>query len=233
MEIWIYYVIFAIMLVVFFFFFFYIVAYKWIHFGIKLWFAKQKYKSNTGFLLIRNSGNDFSMPLIIDLRDLKKEIGHDTYVYSRSQLQGVTLFGLPFVMFDNDDNKASLGLYVQDSGERDLEGNIINSESLYYCDESGDYITDKHGQKIPILTQYKPSISLPTSLFKSVVTQETFKNLKNYIKNVISVYKWVFGIIACIGVGIGVILYFMYAQHEAIPMILTACQEASRSCGGL
>lgn len=231
MDTWLIYTIYGSIFFILIIAFFYIIAFKWVNFGISLFFKKQKLGSNTGFLLVRNSGNDFSTPIIIDLRQLKRELGHDTYVYQRDQLQGATLFGLPFVMFDNDDNKASLGLYVQESGYRSEDGNIINSEPLYYTDEEGELILDRHGQKIPILTKRKPSISLPASIFKSVVTQETFKNLKQYIASVMTAYKYVLIIVGVIGIGIGVCIYFLYNQQELFNTVITTCQATANICG--
>lgn len=232
MEIYTYYIIFAVMLVLFGVFFMYAIIMKWVHFGWKLFIAKWRWGSNTGFLFTRSAGNNFGLPKIMNLGELKKKVGDDTYIYSRNQLLGTTLFGCPYIMFDSEDNKSSIGLYFQESGTTDENGQTIDAEPVFYMDDDGDFITDKHGQKIPYLTQLKPAISMPTSIFQSVLTQEIFKNLKKYLTSMASHYKWIFAIVAGIGVGIGIILYFQYNQQEMLPTVIAACEAARASCGG-
>ena len=151
MEEWIYWL---ILLGVFIIFvvtgFFYIVASKWINFGIKYFLKKNSLQQNLGFMWIRDSGNNFDLPKIIDLRVQKKQLGVDTFLYAREQLLGANFLGKPFVMFDNDDNKTSLGLYFQES-------NPETAEPMYYIDPKGNAYTDASGNKMPMLSQIKPS----------------------------------------------------------------------------
>lgn len=231
MEIWYYYIMFGVMLLLFFIFFFYVIAMKWIHFGWALFFAKWKYGSSTGFLFTRSAGNNFSLPKIINLQEYKKDVKNNTYIYSRNQLLGTTFFGCPYIMFDTEDNKTSIGLYFQESGHVNDKGELIDAEPSFYMEVDGDFILDKYGEKIPHITQLKPAISMPTSIFQSVLTQEIFKNLKKYLTSVALHYKWIFGIIALIGIGIGIILYFQYNQQETLPKVLEMCRAAQAACG--
>jgi len=212
-------------LMIFSFIFLYILSFKWVNFGVYNKIMSGRLKNKMGYLWIRDSGNNFDLPKIINLNKIKEEIDEDTYHYARDQLLGSTLFGKPFVIFDNEDNKTSLGLYYHESEK--------TGEPAYLYDKVGKvrrYIRDDKGDKIPRLTQIKPAVSLPPAYYKSIVTQETFKNLRKYITDFMTKYKYIFLIVAGIGVGIGVMLYFLYNQQEALPNVIKACEEAAKSC---
>lgn len=214
-----------IILMLFTFIFMYILAFKWVNFGIYNKIMSGRLKQKMGYLWIRDSGNNFDLPKIIDLNKIKEEIEEDTYHYARGQLLGSTLFGRPFVCFDNEDNKTSLGLYYHQSEN--------SGEPAYLYDKVGKvrrYIRDENGDKIPRLTRIKPAVSLPPSYYKSIVTQETFKNLRKYITDFMTQYKYIFIIVAGIGVGIGVMIYFLYNQQEMLPNVLSACENAVKAC---
>lgn len=203
----------------------YLFSYKWVNFGIKNYFMRGKLKHKMGYLWIRDSGNNFDLPIIINLNDIKKEIGEDTFHFTRQQLLGTTLFGRPFVMFDNEDNKTSLGLYFHESEE--------DAEPAYIKIKEGKilkYLLDENGDKIPKLTQIKPAVSLNPAYYKAVITQDVFKNLRKYISDFIGKYKYVLLIVGGIGVGIGIILYFLYNQQESLPQVLEYCKAASDAC---
>lgn len=203
--------------------FFYVIAMKWVNFGVSLFFKKSSLKQNLGFLFLRDSGNNFDLPHIIDLREEKKEEkDEESWIYARQQLMGASFFGKPFVMFDNDDNKTSLGLYFHATDE--------DAEPMYHANAEGELYTNQDGNNMPMLTQIKPAVSLPPSLFRSVVTQEVFKNLKKYIKDFVGKYKYVLLIVMGIGIGIGILIYFAYNNQEKMPEILKMCKQAAEAC---
>ena len=231
MDLLIFYSIFAVMVLLFILVFFYLIAMKWINFGWALWFAERRWGSNVGFLMVRSSGNNIPIPKIINLAEYKTEDKFNTYIYRRDQLQGLRFFDKPFVMFDSSDNKTSLGLYAQESGTIDKDGKLIDAEPQYEKDSKGNYLINKSGQKIPILTARKPAVALPVNLFKSVLIQETFKALKKYLADVMGKNKYMLIGIVVIAIGVSASVYFLYDQQEAFPAILAACQNAAAVCG--
>ena len=81
-----------------------------------------------------------------------------------------------------------------------------------------------------MLCQIKPSTTAPPSYFTSMLSQEGLKKIKGILDHILGKYKYVFMIIGGIGVGIGIILYFVYNQQEASIELLKIAKQTLEAC---
>lgn len=65
------------------------VSWKWVVFGVKLWYYDWRNKGKTGFLWRVDNSSNLGFPEFINLGNYSKEIGDDTFQYVRRQLQGL------------------------------------------------------------------------------------------------------------------------------------------------
>jgi len=224
MEIGIFILIFLGVLIISTIVFFFLVTIKWSIFGFKVWYHDMTHKGKIGYLWRRDASNNLRLPTLMNLDKLKKDIGDDTFAYTREQLNGCTLFGKPFVIFDSDDNKTSWGLYCQESDEK-------NAEPLYYKDKSGNYLKDSNGERIPILRARKPSVTMPPSFHQSLVSQQVLVQLRSKLYSILNKYQTVLYIVAGIGIGIAVNAYFSYQTYSVeIPLLKQSLQSVAQAC---
>lgn len=211
---------------------YFLITLKWSSFGFKLWWAETFGQKDIGFLWLREPNNNFKLPKLMAVHDLKKEIRHDTYSYNRDQLRGATLFGKPFVMFDREDNKNSIGLYYQDCSKKNANPLFIGANNnQFFNADRGSALKDQNGEPIPKLMMVKPSISLPPSFHKNIVAQEVLQSLKSHVYQILEKYKYIFAITAGIGIGIAAILYLTYSIYDGkIPEVIEICRTSAEAC---
>ena len=209
------------------------VSSRWVLFGLRLWWADYKYKKKTGLLwVIDNSGN-LGFPRPINLATYREEIGDNTYHWLRKQLDGLRFLGRPFLFYDNDDSKTTKGVYkvMYQDCKKDAQDPTQYGEPEYYVDDEGEYYTDEEGNPIPKLISQKPSVTLPPNFHQSLVAQEALQAMKSKIYDILDKYKYVFMIVAGIGIGIAVIFYLLYnIQSTQIPELISTAEAAKTAC---
>lgn len=130
--------------------------------GLKLWFAKIRWKKDTGLLLLFNKAGVISKIVPINLQKdkytIKGKSGQEQkdYTYSREQVMKGTFLGFPFIMMDADDTKTTVGMYYQQSDPQ-------THEPLFYD-------ADK---TIPVLSPIKDSVSMSPAYFQALVGDHT------------------------------------------------------------
>lgn len=130
--------------------------------GLKLWFAKMRWKKDTGLLLLFNKAGVISKIVPINLQGdkytLKGKGGQEQrdYTYSRDQIMKGTFLGFPYIMMDADDTKTTVGMYYQQSHPE-------THEPLFYDEQ----------KTVPVLSPIKDSVSLSPSYFQALVGDHT------------------------------------------------------------
>lgn len=179
--------------------------------GLRIMLGKFKLKQNAGLIFLRSKSGNFAFPLVCDTSKnefvLKKDKEELTYPISRTQFEdNGTFFGMPYVMYDVEDAKNSLGLYYQAS---DKEG-----QPLYRTirDISGEEYSE------PVLSKVKSAITLPPSLIKALIGEQALtKALKDLFANHQILLYIVIGNIAVAGIGV----YMLYElTSTSIPNII-------------
>lgn len=199
---------------------------KWLVFGMKLLIAKMKYKENLGLLFFQNLAGNIGMPIPVNIsagkytvKDKKNKIDKDYFFTREAFNRQSTFFGLPFIIFSQDDALTTAGIYFQ---QNSLDDN--GKPTALYLE--GD---DK--QISPFLKPIKPSIQLPPDMFKAAAISQ---NLKQILSEVLLQYKTVFLIVAGIGIGIGIMLFLQYNMvSETLPALQTIMEQtlsAAQEC---
>ena len=171
--------------------------------------------NNVGFMFLRNKSNNFNFPELIDLRQTKKErhIGDkiETFVYSREQLENGKFFGFPYVIFDDDDNKTSIGLYYHQSDEN---GNPLFEDVLVGFSEKKEPILRKR----PLLTTFKPAVTMPPSFYRVIIDGERMtKALVDFFEKYRVIIYCVLGV-GVLVIAVGGIAYYIY--NKQIPQVI-------------
>lgn len=165
--------------------------------GLRIMLGKFKYKSNTGLVFLRSKSGNFPMPYPCDLTSSKFTIklakAEHTFPITREMFrESGNFFGLPFIMFDVEDAKNTIGLYYQQS------------------DEQGEPLLDGRTNE-PYLSKVKPAVTLPPSIIKALIGEQALTQaLKElFEKNQILLYILIGNIIVS---GIAVFLLYEYTS---------------------
>lgn len=197
----------------------------WLLFGFKFLLSKLKYKENAGLVFFHNLSGNIGRPDIVDmskgkytLRDKKNKLEKE-YFFTREMFRrDSTFFGLPYVILSHDDSLTTAGIYFQ-------QNHIVDKKPV------PQYFKTDDGEVVPYLKPIKPSITLPPDMIKASVISQ---NLKQILSEVLIQYKTVFLIVAGIGIGIGVLLFFQYNMvSETFPLqeeLLREAIEAAKAC---
>lgn len=194
--------------------------YLW--FGIKLQRAKSKLgASNVGLMFLRNKSNNFSLPAIIDLQNFKftrkKSDNTETYLYARDQLKDGKFFGFPYCIFDDDDNKTSVGLYY---AHTNADGSPAYEDVIVGYDENKKPVI----RKKPVITPIKPAVTLPPEFYKSILDGE---KMSKSIKDFLDKYQNLFYILLGIGALVLIVGFIVYnVKTKDIPQVINACKSA-------
>ena len=199
---------------------------KWLAFGYQYLFGKIKHKDAMGLVFMYDLSGNIGMPKIINMnagkyviKDKKTKMEKE-YFFTREMFQRTsTFFGLPYVILSHDDSLTTAGIYFQQN-KLDDQG---KPSPLFFKSEDGEVV--------PYLKPIKPSNTLPPDMVKASVISQ---NLKQILADVLFQYKTVFLIVAGIGIGIGVLLFFQYNMvSETFPLqeqLLREAIEAAKSC---
>jgi hypothetical protein len=187
-----------------------VVSMKFIIFNVKLLFRVMTWKKqNVGLVFMRNLGNSWGLPEIVNISDNKVENKNEFRIFSREQFKEGSWFGYPYILTDREDCKTSYGLYKAqcDDEGHPLTHNIFSGQK----NEMGKdlYIETK----IPVLSAVKTSVSVNPHLMKTVIAGGA---LNSAIKDFLDKNKY---LLYCAGAGAlfsAGALFFAYNNQNTI-----------------
>lgn len=95
-----------------------LISFKWIILGLKVMFAKMRFKENAGFVLFLNKTGNIGRIMSCDIS--RSTVKVKKQIYPMPAVIRGTIFGLPYVFLNTDDVTRSAGIYypsTTDSGE--------------------------------------------------------------------------------------------------------------------
>ena len=188
-----------------------IMNFKWVLFGLSLMFKKMSSKNNVGLYFLRSKGNNFNLPLPVDLNKKEEEftIGgrKQTLAITREDFeQNGRFFGMPYKLADDDDVKTSLGLVYHQTNDK--------GEPIYF---------EVEGMRMPYYESIKNSISVSGEMIKALIDEKALSDaLRDFLqKNQLMLILIVANIIVA-GVG-------AYLGYEVMSTLLPDLQSTVQS----
>jgi len=189
-----------------------VLTFRYVIFGLKIFFMSIKTKNNVGFVFIRNLSGNYGLPYCVNLLnssfDIKIGNEKKTYFLQKETFRGFTFLGYPACFFNADNMITSIGHH------------------FHQLDEEGNPIYKEDGE--PAMTVDKPSFSLDPSLIKAIITG---KALTAALEELFLKYKTQIYILIGIGLGIGLTVYLVYEIKSVdIPQIISTINEVKEYC---
>ena len=149
--------------------------------GLRVFLGKLRYKQNTGLIFLRSKAGNIPMPIPCDLTSnqfkIKLNKTENTYPLHRSHFDtGGTFFGHPYIIYDIEDCKNTIGLHYETS--------------------------DENGNPTGKITPIKSAVTLSPSIIKALIGEQALSQaLKElFEKNQLLIYMLI-GNIAVAGIG--------------------------------
>jgi len=212
---------------------------KFTLFAVTLAFKRFLYKGQVGLIFYRGIGNTFGLPVIVDLRETRRETSQKLHPFSREQFRDGTFFGCPYILCDVEDIKTSVGLYINKA--KKSENDIIDVNKLtanqiitlfkQQCDEEGRDIAHtcvrhtEDGQEVkyytPVLDTIKTSNSLDPELLKKSYSATALSHaLDLFLKKHQLLMILIGGAIVLSLIG----AYFAYVNNSQLALV---CQQTT------
>lgn len=192
----------------------FVLAAKWIILGLKIVWAKFRYKDFAGLAVPLNKVGDIGVPKVCDLRN-------DTFDdHPIPKDLNKRFLGMPYFFYGSNDISTQAGIYYPHTTK--------DGEPLYYKDENDNIILDNKGDPIPKIGAIKQGAVFSKSLLKAIVLDLA---LTSAIKDLFAKNKQIFLFVA-IAMGASVIAaYFAYDfNSNYLPEIMSLLRTAA-SCG--